>query len=88
MGYAVAVGVTALALLARWPLWPLFGGEVPYITFFLAVIIAAWYGYRSFKREATRVSQRVRQAEKEAQNRANGTLVQDPKTGEYYVKKD
>ncbi|MFE0235796.1 hypothetical protein ACFW0F_17795 [Brucella anthropi] len=61
---------------------------MPQLIFLLLIISAAWYGYRSFKREASRVSQRVRQAEKEAQNRAQGTLVQDPKTGEYYVKKD
>lgn len=61
---------------------------MPQLIFLLLIIAAAWYGYRSFKREASRVSQRVRQAEKEAQNWAQGTLVQDPKTGEYYVKKD
>ena len=40
---------------------------MPQLIFLLLIIAAAWYGYRSFKREATRVSQRVRQAEKEAQ---------------------
>lgn len=61
---------------------------MPQLIFLLLIIAAAWYGYRSFKREAVRVTQRVRRAEKEAQNRAHGTLVQDPKTGEYYVKND
>jgi hypothetical protein len=49
---------------------------------------AAYYGYRSFKREAQRVSQRVREAEKEVQNSAQGTLVRDPETGEYRLRKD
>ncbi len=61
---------------------------MPQMIFLLLILAAAWYGYRSFKREATRVTQRVRQAEKEAQNHANGTLVQEPKTGEYHVKRD
>jgi membrane protein implicated in regulation of membrane protease activity len=61
---------------------------MPSIIFFIVVVLAGWYGYRAFKREASRVSQEVRQAEKEAQNRAHGTLVQDPKTGEYRVKRD
>ncbi|EBY7415962.1 hypothetical protein D6J61_27265, partial [Salmonella enterica subsp. enterica serovar Alachua] len=50
---------------------------MPQLIFLLLILAAAWYGYRSFKREAVRVTQRVRRAEKEAQNRAHGTLVQD-----------
>ncbi|MHC1549867.1 hypothetical protein [Phyllobacterium sp. K27] len=61
---------------------------MPQLIFFLLVGIAAYYGYRSFKREAQRVSKRVREAEKEVQNRSQGTLVQDPETGEYRVRKD
>ncbi|EJN03040.1 hypothetical protein [Phyllobacterium sp. YR531] len=61
---------------------------MPQLIFFLLVGIAAYYGYRSFKREAQRVSKRVREAEKEVQNSAQGTLVQDPETGEYRLRKD
>jgi hypothetical protein len=61
---------------------------MPQLIFFVLVGTAAYYGYRSFKREAQRVSKRVREAEKEVQNRAQGTLVQDPKTGEYRLRKD
>ena len=61
---------------------------MPQLIFFALVGIAAYYGYRSFKREAQRVSKRVREAEKEVQNRAQGTLVQDPETGEYRLRKD
>jgi hypothetical protein len=58
------------------------------LIFFALVGAAAYYGYRSFKKEAHRVSKRVREAEKEVQNRAQGTLVQDPETGEYRLRKD
>ncbi|QND50695.1 hypothetical protein HB779_09735 [Phyllobacterium sp. 628] len=58
------------------------------IDLFAIVGAAAYYGYRSFKKEAQRVSQRVREAEKEKQNSAQGTLVQDPETGEYRLRKD
>ncbi|MDQ0998368.1 biopolymer transport protein ExbB/TolQ [Phyllobacterium ifriqiyense] len=61
---------------------------MPQLIFFLLIGIAAYYGYRSFKREAQRVSKRVREAEKEVQNRSQGTLVQDPETGEYRLRKD
>ena len=56
----------------------------------LIALVAAvgYYGYRSFLREAQRVTARVRRAEKEAQNRTSGTLVQDPETGEYRLAKD
>ncbi|MEK1851068.1 MAG: hypothetical protein AAAC48_04105 [Phyllobacterium sp.] len=61
---------------------------MPQLIFFALVGAAAYYGYRSFKKEAQRVSKRVREAEKEVQNRAQGTLVQDPETGEYRLRKD
>jgi hypothetical protein len=61
---------------------------MPQILFFGLVGVAAYFGYRSFKREANRVHQKVRRAEAEQQNRANGTLVYDPKSGEYVVKRD
>ncbi|MCR9138821.1 MAG: hypothetical protein NXI27_22660 [Alphaproteobacteria bacterium] len=54
----------------------------------LAVGIVAWMGYKRFLKEAERVSKSVRRAEKEAETGASGTLTQDPKTGEYRVKKD
>src|SRR5580658_7864434 len=42
--YGIAVGVTALSLLARWPLWPALGNQTPHMTFFPAVMISAYYG--------------------------------------------
>lgn len=52
-----------------------------------AVGAIGWYGYRRFLAEAERVSARVREAEREAESGAQGTLIQDPKTGEYRVRK-
>ncbi len=61
---------------------------MPQLILLLLVLDAAWYGFRSFKREAERVTKRVRREEKEAANRAHGTLVKDPKTGEYRPEDD
>jgi hypothetical protein len=58
------------------------------LIFFALVGAAAVYGYRSFKREAARVSARVRQAEREADTGAMGTLVKHPETGEYRLPRD
>jgi PAS domain S-box-containing protein len=42
--YVVAVAVVAAAALGRWLLNPVLGDTVPYITFFPAVVVAAWFG--------------------------------------------
>src|SRR5437660_4816041 len=42
--YGVAVLATALSLLIRWPLGPVLGDAVPHMTFFPAVMIAAYFG--------------------------------------------
>ena len=49
------------------------------------MLIVGWMGYRRFLKEAERVTKSVRRAEKEAETGASGTLVEDPKTGEYRV---
>lgn len=62
---------------------------MPQLIFLFILAGIAIYGYRSFKREAARVSKKVRQAEQEARTGASGTLVRDPKTGVYRpAKKD
>jgi membrane protein implicated in regulation of membrane protease activity len=61
---------------------------MPQIIFFALVGLAAYIGYRSFVREAERVTAKVRRAEKQNSTGANGTLVKDPKTGEYRLAKD
>src|SRR5207244_1679335 len=42
--YGVAVLATAASLLIRWPLRPVLGEAVPHMTFFPAVMIAAYFG--------------------------------------------
>src|SRR6516165_9462387 len=44
IGSAVAVLATAVCLLTRWPLRPVLSDSVPHMTFFPAVMIAAYYG--------------------------------------------
>jgi PAS domain S-box-containing protein len=44
VAYSVAVLAPALSLLVRWPLWPVLGDTVPHMTFFPAVMIAAYFG--------------------------------------------
>ncbi len=61
---------------------------MPQIIFFVAVGIVAYMGYRAFVREAERVTAKIRRAEKQQATGANGTLVKDPKTGEYRVARD
>ena len=61
---------------------------MPQIIFFALVGLVAYVGYRSFGKEAERVTAKVRRAEKQAATGANGTLVKDPKTGEYRLAKD
>jgi hypothetical protein len=62
--------------------------DMPQIIFFTAVGVAAYVGYRAFVKEAERVTAKLRRAEKQHANRAMGTLVKDPVTGEYRLAKD
>ena len=61
---------------------------MPQLIFFALVGVVAYVGYRSFVSEAERVTAKMRRTEKQAANGANGTLVKDPKTGEYRLAKD
>jgi membrane protein implicated in regulation of membrane protease activity len=61
---------------------------MPQLLFFAAVGVVAYVGYRKFVREAERVTAKARRARREAANGSMGTLVYDPKTGEYRVAKD
>ncbi|WP_420408543.1 hypothetical protein [Hoeflea sp.] len=60
---------------------------MPQLILLAAVGAVAWLGYKRFLTEAERVSARVRDAEKEAKSGAQGTLIEDPKTGEYRLRK-
>lgn len=61
---------------------------MPQLLFFAAVALVGFLGYRAFVREAEKVSARVRRHESESKNRAVGTLIKDPKTGEYRPARD
>ena len=61
---------------------------MPQIIFFVVIGAAAYFGYRAFIREAERVTAKIRRTEKQAANGTMGTLVKDPKTGEYRLDKD
>jgi membrane protein implicated in regulation of membrane protease activity len=61
---------------------------VPQLVFFALVGLAAYVGYRSFIKEAERVTARVRRDEKQARTGAQGTLVKDPETGVYRLERD
>ncbi|MDX3925599.1 MAG: hypothetical protein QHC90_07290 [Shinella sp.] len=58
------------------------------VIFLLIVAAVAWWGYRKFVNDAERLTRARRQAEKERETGAAGTLVKDPKTGEYRLRKD
>jgi len=61
---------------------------MPQLIFFGIIALVVYWGYKSFLREAERVSARVRRQEKQAKNGTIGTLVKDPVTGEYRLAKD
>ncbi|MCX8996332.1 hypothetical protein NOF55_16065 [Rhizobiaceae bacterium BDR2-2] len=58
------------------------------ILFFIAVAAAVYWFYRRFTADAKSLTRKQKRRSREVRNRAHGTLVKDPKTGEYRVKKD
>lgn len=60
---------------------------MPQLLLLAAVGAIGWFGYKRFLAEAERVSARVRDAEKEAKTGSQGTLIEDPDTGEYRLRK-
>lgn len=60
---------------------------MPQLFLLAAVGAVAWFGYKRFLSEAERVNARVRDAEKETRTGAQGTLIEDPETGEYRLRK-
>ena len=61
---------------------------MPQLIFFAVLGVAAYVGYRAFIREAERLTARTRRAEAERRTGSHGTLVKDPKTGEYHLTRD
>jgi len=55
---------------------------MPQLITILILVFAAWWLYRRF------VADKSRRAEKERQTGAIGTLVKDPATGEYRLKRE
>src|SRR6202030_3766870 len=44
VAYGVAVLAAGVSILLRWPLWPVIGDHTPFLTFFPAVILSAYFG--------------------------------------------
>lgn len=61
---------------------------MPQLIFFAIIAAVAYYGYRSFTREAQRVTARAERRRREVASGSTGTLVKDPRSGEYYLEKD
>ena len=60
---------------------------MPQLILIAVVGAVAWFGYKRFLAEADRVNARVREAEREKKTGAQGTLIEDPETGEYRIHK-
>ncbi|MBY5784098.1 hypothetical protein [Rhizobium leguminosarum] len=54
----------------------------------LVLVFSAWWLYRRFVSDARKLAEKSRRAEKERQTGAIGTLVKDPATGEYRLKRE
>ncbi|ANL26782.1 hypothetical protein AMC90_CH00914 [Rhizobium phaseoli] len=54
----------------------------------LVLVFSGWWLYRRFVSDARKLAEKSRRAEKERQTGAIGTLVKDPVTGEYRLKRD
>ena len=56
---------------------------------FLTILVGgAWLLYRRFLSDAKKLAAKSRAKEKERQNQAIGTLIQDPETGEYRPRRE
>ena len=58
------------------------------LVFFILIVGGGWLLYRRFVSDAEKLTAQSREREKERQTGALGTLVKDPDTGEYRVKRD
>ncbi|MGP4685451.1 NfeD family protein [Agrobacterium pusense] len=54
----------------------------------ILLVVGAIILYRRFVRDAEKLSAKSKQREKERETGAIGTLIKDPKTGEYRVKRE
>lgn len=58
------------------------------VVFFAVVALAGWMLYRKFVADAQKLVKKAEAKRKEQTTGALGTLVKDPVTGEYRVKRD
>ena len=58
------------------------------IIFLLLVVGLAWFGYRKFVSDAERLARLRKRSEEERRTGATGTLVKDPETGEYRLRRE
>ncbi|PZP47388.1 MAG: hypothetical protein DI595_16750 [Agrobacterium fabrum] len=54
----------------------------------MLLVVGAIILYRRFVRDAEKLSAKSKQREKERETGAIGTLIKDPETGEYRVKRE
>jgi membrane protein implicated in regulation of membrane protease activity len=61
---------------------------MPQLIIIILLVAGAWLLYRRFLSDAQRLAEKSRRAKKERQTGAIGTLVKDPVTGEYRLKRE
>ncbi|WP_377290596.1 hypothetical protein [Rhizobium sp. SG2393] len=61
---------------------------MPQLILILLIAGIAWLGYRKFIADAERLARQRERVRREQQTGTQGTLIKDPVTGEYRVKKD
>ncbi|WP_275789279.1 hypothetical protein [Pararhizobium gei] len=60
---------------------------MPQLILLLIVAAIAWYGYRKFVSEAEKLTRRQQEVRRQKETGTQGTLIKDPATGEYRLKK-
>ncbi|WP_455272504.1 hypothetical protein [Rhizobium herbae] len=60
---------------------------MPQLIILLLFAAIAWFGYRKFVADAEKLSRRQQEARRQQETGTQGTLVKDPVTGEYRLKK-
>ncbi len=58
------------------------------LIFLLLIVGGAWLLYQRFVSDAEKLTRRSEERRKEERTGASGTLIEDPETGEYRVKRD
>lgn len=61
---------------------------MPQLILLLIAGFILWIGYRKFIADAQKLTRQRDQTRREQQTGASGTLVKDPETGEYRLKRD